>query len=76
MYSAYLFHLDGMIYLGHTLLPRVAEIGALLWAASRRTIFLSNTPSRTRQQYAMELTALNIPTSAKHIMNASFVLVP
>lgn len=75
MYSAYLFDLDGTIYLGDTLLPGAAETIAALRAAGRRTIFLSNNPTKTRQQYAAKLTQMGIPTPVDDIVNSSFVLV-
>jgi arabinose operon protein AraL len=75
MYNAYLSDLDGTIYLSDTLLSGAAETVAVLRAAGGRTIFLSNTPPLTRQQYAMKLTSLGIPASAEHIMNSSFVPV-
>jgi NagD protein len=75
MYSAYLFDLDGTIYLGDAVLPGAAETIAALRAAGRRTIFLSNNPTRTRQQYAAKLTAMGIPTPVADIVNSSFVLV-
>src|SRR5689334_1550384 len=74
MYRAYLFDLDGTIYLGDTLLPGAAETIAALRAAGRRTIFLSNNPTRTRQQYAALLTDLGIPTRPDDVVNSSFVL--
>src|SRR5919205_3409715 len=75
MYSAYLFDLDGTIYLGDTLLAGAAETIAALRAAGRRTIFLSNNPTKTRQQYAAKLTHLGIPTAVDDIVNSSFVMV-
>ena len=51
MYSAYLFDLDGTIYVGDTLLPGAAETLTELRKAGRRTIFLSNNPTKTRSQY-------------------------
>src|SRR5215212_6843757 len=75
MYSAYLFDLDGTIYLGDALLPGAAETIAALRAAGRRTIFLSNNPTRTRQQYATKLSALGIPTTVEDVVTSSFVLV-
>jgi len=74
MYRAYLFDLDGTIYLGDALLPGAAETVAALRAAGRRTIFLSNNPTRTRQQYAAKLTDLGIPTGVADVVNSSFVL--
>ena len=75
MYDAYIFDLDGTIYLGDTLLPGAAETIAALRAASRRTIFLSNNPTKTREQYAAKLSRLGITTPVEDIVNSSFVLV-
>lgn len=74
MYSAYLFDLDGTIYLGDTLLPGAAETIAALRAAGRRTVFLSNNPTKTRQQYADKLSRMGIPTEIDDVVNSSFVL--
>jgi NagD protein len=75
VYSAYLFDLDGTIYLGDTLLPGAAETIAALRKAGRRTIFLSNNPTKTRSQYATKLTRMGIPTSIDDIVTSSFVMV-
>src|SRR5947209_18154787 len=75
MYSAYLFDLDGTIYLGDTLLPGAAETIAALRKVGRRTIFLSNNPTKTRSQYATKLTRLGIPTPIDDIITSSFVMV-
>ena len=75
MYSTYLFDLDGTIYLGDTLLPGAAETITALRKAGRRTIFLSNNPTKTRSQYATKLTLLGIPTPIDDIVTSSFVMV-
>lgn len=75
MYSAYLFDLDGTIYLGDTLLPGAAETVAALRKVGRRTLFLSNNPTKTRSQYAMKLTRLGIPTPIDDIITSSLVMV-
>lgn len=75
MYTAYLFDLDGTIYLGDTLLPGAAETIAALHKAGRRTIFLSNNPTKTRAEYARKLTHMGIPTPVNDIINSSFVMV-
>jgi NagD protein len=73
-YDAYIFDLDGTIYLGDELLPGAAETVAALRVAGRRTIFLSNNPTRTRAQYAAKLGKLGIPTPVGDIVNSSFVM--
>ncbi|HNP88841.1 MAG TPA: HAD-IIA family hydrolase [Kouleothrix sp.] len=75
MYDAYIFDQDGTIYLGEQPLPGAAETIAALRAAGKRTIFLSNNPTKTREQYAAKLTRLGIPTPIEDIVNSSFVLV-
>ncbi len=75
MYEAYIFDLDGTIYLGDALLPGAANLITHIRAAGRRTLFLSNNPTRTRMQYAEKLTALGIPTPVEDIVNSSFVMV-
>jgi len=75
MYSAYLFDQDGTIYLGDELLPGAAETVAAVRAAGKRTIFLSNNPTRTRDQYAAKLSQMGVPTPIEDIVNSSFVLV-
>jgi NagD protein len=75
IYSAYLFDLDGTIYLGDTLLPGAAETVASLRAAGCRTIFLSNNPTKNREQYAAKLSRMGIPTPVDDIVNSSLVLV-
>lgn len=75
IYSAYLFDLDGTIYLGDTLLPGAAETVASLRVAGCRTIFLSNNPTKNREQYAAKLSRMGIPTPVDDIVNSSLVLV-
>lgn len=75
MYSAYLFDLDGTIYLGDQLLPGAAHTIATLRERGRRTVFLSNNPTKTREQYAAKLTQFGIPTPVDDIVNSSFALV-
>src|ERR687884_945707 len=73
-YDAYIFDLDGTIYLGDQPLPGAAQTIAALRAAGRRTIFLSNNPTRTREQYAAKLSGMGIPTPVDDIVNSSFVM--
>jgi phosphoglycolate/pyridoxal phosphate phosphatase family enzyme len=75
MYSAYIFDQDGTLYLGDEPLPGAAETVAALRAAGKRTVFLSNNPTKTREQYAAKLSRMDIPTPAEDIVNSSFVLV-
>lgn len=75
LYQAYIFDLDGTIFLGNKLLPTVADTIGALRADGRRTVFLSNNPTRTREEYASKLTRLGLPTPAEDVVNSSLVMV-
>ncbi len=55
-YDAYVFDLDGTVYLGDALLPNAQRAIATIRAQGKRTVFLSNNPTHTRQEYATKLT--------------------
>lgn len=74
-YDAYIFDLDGTVYLGNTLLPGAGETIQTLRAQNKRTVFLSNNPTHTRFQYAEKLTRLGLPTPPADIINSSVVMV-
>ena len=74
-YDAYIFDLDGTVYLGDALTPRAGETIAALRARGRRTVFLSNNPANTRDAYAAKLTRLGVPTPPEDIVNSSAVMV-
>jgi len=69
LYDGYVFDLDGTVYLGDALLPGAAEVIAQLRARGRRTVFLSNNPTRDPQMYADKLGALGIATPVADIVN-------
>jgi NagD protein len=74
-YDAYVFDLDGTVYVGDSLVPGAAETVAQLRAKGRRTVFLSNNPTHTRPDSAEKLTRLGIPTLPEEIVNSSGVMV-
>ena len=74
-HDAYIFDLDGTVYLGDRLLPTAGETITRLRAIGKRTVFLSNNPTRTRAEYAAKLTRLGLSTPASDVINSSFVMV-
>jgi len=69
LYEAYVFDMDGTIYLGDELLPGAAR---LITELRRREIpvrFLSNNPTRDPDMYAAKLTKLGLPTGVDDIAN-------
>jgi NagD protein len=75
LYEGYIFDLDGTVYLGDSFLEGAAESIARLRALGKRTVFLSNNPTHTRQDYAAKLTRLGLTTSPDDIINSSAVMV-
>jgi HAD superfamily hydrolase (TIGR01450 family) len=74
-YKAYIFDLDGTVYLGDALLPSALETITALREQDKRTLFLSNNPTHTREEYAAKLTSLGLPTPAAEVINSSCVMV-
>jgi NagD protein len=75
MFKIYIFDLDGTVYLGDALLPTARETITALREQGRRTLFLSNNPTRSREEYAAKLMRLGLPTPTADIINSSFVMV-
>lgn len=73
-YDAYIFDLDGTVYLGDALLPTAGETIAELRRLGSRTVFLSNNPTHTREEYAAKLTRLGLPTPPEDVVNSSLVM--
>ncbi|MCP5096665.1 MAG: HAD-IIA family hydrolase [Chloroflexi bacterium] len=75
LYEAYIFDLDGTVYLGNALLESAGETISRLRKMGKRTVFLSNNPTRTREEYAKKLTRLGLETPIEDVINSSFVMV-
>ncbi len=66
-FDAYLFDLDGTIYLGDGLLPGAQRTIERLRAEGKVVRFLSNNPTKSPEQYAAKLTGLGIPATVDEI---------
>lgn len=69
LFDAYVFDLDGTIYLGDHLLPGVAATIELLRQRDIPVRFLSNNPTKDPHQYQAKLDALGLPTPLTDIAN-------
>lgn len=69
-FEAYLFDLDGTVYLGDRLLPGAGELMAAIAAAGRRRAFVTNNSTRTRQMYADKLGRLGLEATADDIVTS------
>ncbi len=74
-YDAYIFDLDGTVYVGEALLPNAYHAITALRHAGKRTVFLSNNPTHTRFEYSGLLARLGLPTPPEDIINSSVVMV-
>jgi phosphoglycolate/pyridoxal phosphate phosphatase family enzyme len=74
LYDGYIFDLDGTVYLGDALLPTAGDTITRLRGLGRRTVFLSNNPTHTREDYARKLTRLGLPTPPDDVINSSLVM--
>jgi arabinose operon protein AraL len=75
LYNAYIFDLDGTLYLGEEFLPGVRDTLEFLQGAGCQLAFLSNNPTRTCQDYAAKLTRLGFRVLPEQIVNSSLVMV-
>jgi 4-nitrophenyl phosphatase len=71
VYAAYVFDLDGTIYLGDDLLPGAARLVAALRDRGAAVRFVSNNPTRDPRRYAAKLAGLGIPATAEEIVNTT-----
>lgn len=74
LYEAYVFDLDGTVYLGDSLLPTAGQTLAHLRRLGKRTVFLSNNPTYTREEQAAKLTRLGLPTPVADVLNSTLVM--
>jgi NagD protein len=70
-FEAYLFDLDGTVFLGDRLLPDVAAALAALARAGKKRAFLTNNTTRTRDEYAAKLVGLGLAAEPGEIVTAS-----
>lgn len=69
LHDAYVFDMDGTIYLGDHLLPGAARMVHELRRRDIPVRFLSNNPTKDPQQYVEKLAKLGVPTDISDISN-------
>lgn len=71
---AFIFDLDGTVYLGENAIPGAVETIATLRARGIKTVFISNKPLEPGRAYAEKLSRLGIPTVADDVITSVNVL--
>lgn len=69
LHQAYVFDMDGTIYLGDHLLPGAARMINELRRRNIPVRFLSNNPTKDPDQYVTKLARLGLPTDVKDVAN-------
>jgi len=72
--DAFIFDLDGTVYLGEKALPGAVECIADLRRRGKRILFISNKPLEPGRVYAQKLTRLGIPAVEADIITSAYVL--
>ncbi|ACQ79760.1 HAD-superfamily hydrolase, subfamily IIA [Beutenbergia cavernae DSM 12333] len=75
LYDAYLFDLDGTIYLGDQLLPGAADLLAELRRRSLPVRFVSNNPTRSPEAYVTKLRGLGLEAELEEVTNTVVAMV-
>ena len=73
-YDAYVFDMDGTIYLGEHLLPGAERLVRELRRREIPVRFLSNNPTKDPEEYAKKLERLGLPTPVDEIANTVVVM--
>ena len=68
-YAAYIFDMDGTIYLGDHLLPGAKRMIEQLHERNIPVRYLSNNPTKDPAEYAQKLARLGLPTPVEEIVN-------
>ena len=74
IYAAYVFDLDGTIYLGDELLPGAGRLVETLREHGAALRFVSNNPTRDPAQYAEKLGRLGLPTAVEDVVNTTVTM--
>lgn len=74
LFDAYLFDLDGTVYLGETPLPGAVEALGRLRELGRKVVFVSNNPTKTRARYVSKLRGMGVEVGLDQVVNSSYAL--
>lgn len=74
-FDAYVFDLDGTVYLGDTLLPGAAQTLAALREGGAQIRFVSNNVTRSPQQYVDKLSGLGVQVELAEVLNPTVLTV-
>ncbi|KAK7428562.1 p-nitrophenyl phosphatase [Neonectria magnoliae] len=71
-FDTFLFDCDGVLWSGDHIFEGVPETIALLRSKGKRTVFVTNNSTKSRQEYLKKLTGLGIPSEVDDIFGSSY----
>lgn len=74
IYPAYIFDLDGTIWLMDKVIPGAQQAVAELRKRGSRIVFLTNNSDGTREMFAAQLTQLGIEATPEDIISTSYIM--
>ncbi|GIN19493.1 MAG TPA: HAD-IIA family hydrolase [Bacillus bacterium] len=72
-FEAYCFDLDGTIYLGNQILPGAKETLETLRMNHKKVLFITNSPTQTREECRRRLESLGIDVCSNEILTGPFI---
>lgn len=72
-FEAYCFDLDGTIYLGNEILPGAKETLEMLRMNDKKVMFITNSPTRTREECREKLEEFGIVVNQDEILTGPFI---
>lgn len=73
--KAFVFDLDGTVYLSDTPIPGVPRAIQQLRDRGVPVLFLSNNPTKTPDEYVRKLTTMGIPVTAHDVLTSAVIMV-
>lgn len=70
--TTYIFDLDGVVYLGDTVIPDAPAAIAALQSDGKNVYFLTNNSGRTRADYRDKLASMGVNTDEQHIVTSGY----
>lgn len=74
-YDGFLIDLDGVVWLGHDLLPGAADTISTLMAEGKRIAFVTNSPRLAPGEHAEVLRSSGIPVTDEQLVTAASTLI-
>jgi HAD superfamily hydrolase (TIGR01450 family) len=73
--NAFVFDLDGTVYLSDTPIPGVPTAIQQLRERGIPVLFLSNNPTKTPDEYVKKMTAMGIPVTSQDVLTSAVIMV-